>query len=283
MKKCIICGNSMLKLKRYKNLLRCKKCSYMCADCSMEDEELANLYDEEFWRGGAYTDYLADRMITTENFRSRLKKILVFVKQPEKKSVFEIGCAYGLFLSEAKKYFASVRGIDISKSAIQFAKKELKSNVIYGDYLTYKIDDCVDLVCMWDTIEHLKDPSKFLKKANSHIKMKGFLAISTCDMGSLNARFRGEHWRQYNPPIHLQYFTKESLTKLLNKYGFEVCKVMYPWNKMSLNNALYIILCIRNNNIKLYNFLVKLGIKKIKIYVNLHDYMFIMAKKTRNV
>ena len=132
---------------------------------------------------------------------------------------------------------------------------------------------------MWDTIEHLQEPGKFVEKAFRDLNSNGIIAITTGDIGSLNAHLRGKKWRQYKPPVHLQYFTKKSLKRLLVQKGFKVLKVSYIWNEMSLNNALYIILCIRSNHKKLYDFLVKIGIKKIKIYINLRDYMFVIARK----
>ena len=282
MKKCIICGNEMQPYK-LKQLVRCSQCDYVCADCQLENRQLAALYDKNFWGGADYTDYAADKEIYKSNFRKRIKELLAFIDNPIEKSVFEIGCAYGFFIEEAIKHFNEVWGIDISEPAIEYAKNSLgknpKASINFGDYLSFEIDHKFDLICMWDTIEHLQEPGKFVEKAFRDLNSNGIIAITTGDIGSLNAHLRGKKWRQYKPPVHLQYFTKKSLKRLLVQKGFKVLKVSYIWNEMSLNNALYIILCIRSNHKKLYDFLVKRGIKKIKIYINLRDYMFVIARK----
>lgn len=50
MKKCIICGNEMQPYK-LKQLVRCSQCDYVCADCQLENRQLAALYDKNFWGG----------------------------------------------------------------------------------------------------------------------------------------------------------------------------------------------------------------------------------------
>ena len=45
-----------------------------------------------------------------------------------------------------------------------------------GDYLNTDLRRQVDIVAMWDTIEHLKRPDLFIKKMASDIKPGGLLS-----------------------------------------------------------------------------------------------------------
>ena len=60
---------------------------------------------------------------------------------------------------------------------------------------------------MWDTIEHLKRPDLFVQKAAADLRPGGLIALTTGDIGSLNARLRGARWRMIHPPTHLHYFS----------------------------------------------------------------------------
>ena len=46
------------------------------------------------------------------------------------------------------------------------------------------------------------------------------LALTTGDIGSVNARLRGHKWRMIHPPTHLHYFSAETMKALLDRHGF---------------------------------------------------------------
>ncbi len=132
---------------------------------------------------------------------------------------------------------------------------------------------------MWDTIEHLEKPEVYVEKACGLLNTGGYICITTGDAGSLNARMRGRKWRQIHPPTHLHYFSRKTLSLLLQKKGFEVVDISYPANTISVNTILYTLLCIKSSHEKMYRFFKKLGITKMNININFHDFMFVIAKK----
>src|SRR5205823_6020812 len=155
-----------------------------------------------------YKDYVAERPLIEKHFRIRLKQLLRFVPNAAGKRLFEIGCAYGFFLSVAREHFAAVEGIDISEDAAGYAATTLKLPVHIGDFADHEFRNSPDVLCLWDTIEHVKDPDLYLEKCSRHMRPGGVIAITTGDIGSPIARFRGRRWRQIHPPTHLHYFSR---------------------------------------------------------------------------
>src|SRR5262249_20847419 len=102
-----------------------------------------------------------------------------------------------------------------------------------------------DVVCLWDTIEHLPRPDLFLQKARQLLRPNGRLFLTTGDISSLNARLRGRKWRQIHPPSHLHYFSKDSIAKILRRTGFRA---------LALETAAYFH--------PLYNILASVGLRK---------------------
>ncbi len=276
--KCIICGGELSE-EIFSGLIQCKKCKFITTNTRLSDDELKSLYSEKYFNGEEYTAYIEDKQVIQQNFRSRLRTLLKHIDNPNTKKMFEIGCAYGLFLDVSKEHFKSLQGIDISSDAVSYAKSKLELDVISGNYLEYQLQDKKDVICMWDTIEHLKNPELFIEKASKDLNTGGLIAITTGDISSMNARIRRGKWRQIHPPTHLHYFSKETLQQLLINNGFEIVSCTYPASKMSLKNIAYIILMIRSKNEKLYNFLDKIGVLKYNILVNMFDLMYIIARK----
>jgi predicted TPR repeat methyltransferase len=121
------------------------------------------------------------------------------------------------------------KGFDVSREGIDYAREELGVNAHAGDFLEDKEikPESLDLVCMWDVVEHLGEPHRHLEKAASLIKPGGALSLTTGDVSSYVAQKRGLDWRMIHPPTHIYYFNVHSLKKLLSKYGMEVKSVRY--------------------------------------------------------
>jgi|SRR5215467_2451568 len=276
---CLVCGGGLEKSK-LPGLLRCLSCGFVTADVALSHEQLAQLYTADYFCGQEYKDYVSERPLIEKHFRQRLFRLLPFIKDPKQKQLFEIGCAYGFFLEVARDSFSSVEGIDISRDAVDFAARNLGLTVHAGDFLEYKGGNTMDVVCLWDTVEHLQHPDLYIRKAAGQMKPGGVLALTTGDIGSLVARIRGPRWRQIHPPTHLHYFSKRSLTRLLHQEGFRIVFCGYEGVYRSVDTAAYIILNIKHNLPKLYSYLKRLHILNWNFYLNLYDILFVVAERS---
>jgi 2-polyprenyl-3-methyl-5-hydroxy-6-metoxy-1,4-benzoquinol methylase len=275
---CLVCGGSYRDAK-LPGLLACSACHFVTANISLSEGELRRLYSAGYFRGEEYKDYVAERALLEKHFRIRLKRLLRYVQAPEGKRLLEIGCAYGFFLSVARTSFREIEGLDVSEDAVQYATKELGLKATTGDFLTYEAREPVDVVCLWDTIEHLEKPHLYLERASAMMNPGAVMAITTGDIGSLAARLRGARWRQIHPPTHLQYFSKKTLVRLLAKYGFRVRYCGHEGMYRSIDTMAYIILNIKNHQPALYLFLNRSGLLRWNLYLNLYDILFVVAEK----
>jgi len=276
--RCLVCGGPYGP-SRLPGLLKCQSCSFVTADLKLSRSDLENLYDQAYFAGQEYKDYLGERALIEKHFRVRLRKLLGYVRDARNKRLFEIGSAYGFFLTVARRYFAAVEGIDISRDAVNYAAQILGLPVHAGDFLDHPLEQKVDVVCLWDTIEHLSAPHLYIEKAAATMNVGGVIAITTGDLGSVVARVRGRHWRQIHPPTHLHYFSKATLTNLLLKHGFQPRYCGHEGMYRSLDTIAYIILNIKHKKPQLYSALKKIGLLQFDLYLNLYDILFIIAEK----
>lgn len=278
-KNCIVCG-SILAEAFYVKLLRCSKCGHVFADLHLSDAELLNLYCKSYFFGGEYSNYIENKNVLQKNFKLRIEVLTNFLDPARHKNIFEIGSAYGFFLDLAKKYFEDISGIDINEDGVIYAQKELHLDVIHGDFLKHKFSGInFDIVCMWDTIEHLRNPDIYIEKLSRHMEKGALLAITTGDIESLNARFKKHKWRLIHPPTHVHYFSKKTLTRLLKNYGFNVIYNRYCGFYRSIDAMAYNILVKRHNKVWLYKILRYLNLTTSSVYLNLYDIMFVIARK----
>ena len=279
MNECTVCGG-VSNGPYYAGLLKCQTCGHVFADLDLTEEELSALYGRNYFFGDEYSDYLADKEVLQKNFRLRLRILERFLEHKRHRHLIEIGCAYGFFLDSARDRFATVQGIDIAQDGVEHARRQLGLNVDHGDILKHDFaDQKFDVVCMWDTIEHLAHPHRYLEKIAGITEPGALLAITTGDMKSFNARLKKEKWRQIHPPSHLHYFSKETLTRFLDRQGFEILYDKYCGFYRSFDNIAYNIFVLRKGLPRLYGFLKKTRLTELKVYLNLYDILFIIARK----
>ena len=275
---CLVCGGQY-KAASLPGLLECASCGFITADVDLTADALRELYTSTYFSGEEYRDYVGERALFEKHFRQRMRTLLRFVPDPGTKRLLEIGSAYGFFLAVAREHFKSVEGIDISADAVGYAVSELGLTATAGDFLDYPLAHPVDVVCMWDTIEHLQHPHLYIERASANMNRGGVIAITTGDIGSLMARMRGAKWRQIHPPTHLHYFSKATLTKLLDRCGFTVRYSGSDGVYRSLDTIAYIILNIKRQQPGLYRMLKKTGLLRLDFYLNMYDIMFLIAEK----
>ena len=275
--RCAVCQGTEIGF--HLHLQVCATCGHYFRPLATPSSNIGESFGHDYFVCGEYVNYPQEKEIIQENFRLRMAVLQKFLHPEKHRKLLEIGAAYGFFLQLAQDHFQEVRGIDVSKEATKYARDSLGMNVTCGDFLQENFSTSFDVVCLWDTIEHLVDPTAYVEKISRHLPSGGLLAITTGDIGSLNARFRGKNWRLLHAPTHYHFFSKKSLLRLLERFGFEPRYVRYCGFVRSLDFAMHRIISQRFNSPRLYEQLRKLGISNWKIYLNLYDILYIVAEK----
>ncbi len=276
---CIICDGD-LDPATIPGLLACTVCGFITADVRLSEGELVALYGRDYFHGREYQDYVAEEVSLRTNFRQRIVTLQRHIPNFSTANLFEIGCAYGFFLDEVKHDVARAFGIDISSDAIAHATGRRGVDARCGDYLAVDIGKEIDVVVMWDTIEHLARPDLFLAKMARDVRPGGYIAITTGDIGSAFARLRGKRWRMIHPPTHLHYFSADTTQALLRRSGFEIVHFSHPGVTRNLQSALYIVLVLKLGVPWLFRLVRWLRLFNFPLTVNLFDIMFVVARRS---
>jgi len=233
---CIVCGaESWITL--YRGLVRCEACDFVRAAVLPSPEALADLYGAGYFQGDEYIDYLGDREVHRLNFRRRLERVTAVAGRLE--SVYEIGCAYGLWLQTAVERGIRAAGIDISAAAVRHAREALKLDASAGAFEEAPIAPGeFQAYCMWDTLEHLAHPERLVAKIAQLLPAGGWFFATTGDIGSSTARRQGQAWRMIHPPTHLQYFSGATVSRFLARHGLRTTHVESEPMARSLHGTL---------------------------------------------
>ena len=184
------------------------------------------LYGETYFRNDqssvvGYSDYISDEVNIRRTARRRIKALSRYIPSGK---LLDVGCAMGFFLDEAKTLGWQVSGIDVSGFGVNYARSHFGLDVFHGELTELAVAEAsFDLITMWDVIEHVSDPSAYIRQAAKLLRKGGCLSLSTPDVESLPAKIYGKRWVGYKLSTeHVSYFSFRTLKRLLEEEGFEL-------------------------------------------------------------
>jgi len=228
---CYFCGGKNLKVIRKRlrynirrDVLSCRKCGLVYL--RPQKANFKEYYDKDYRK--LYTPVIGKALSSKEIFetylpsqKERIQKIRHILNP--KMRVLDIGCSTGHFLYAIKKYVHECVGVELNSKNAEFARK--KAGIKVYTEPVEKINfpkNYFDLICNFDTIEHVEDPVGFLKVINGLLKPGGHLFIETPNLDdSLISTYKIEpycgFWFKEPHPF---YFSPKTLGLFLKKTGF---------------------------------------------------------------
>lgn len=174
---------------------------------------------EEAYADAESLDYVAEAPGQRATARRALTTIERHVTRGR---LLDVGCWVGYLAAEARERGWAVTGVEPSEFASSFARERLGLEVITGDLFSAELPGhAFDAVVLGDVIEHLPDPGAALARIETLLTPGGVVWLALPDAGSRLARAMGKRWWSVIP-THVQYFTRESMTALLARQGYEV-------------------------------------------------------------
>jgi 2-polyprenyl-3-methyl-5-hydroxy-6-metoxy-1,4-benzoquinol methylase len=100
------------------------------------------------------------------------------------KRVLDIACGVGYGTQYLAETATEVIGVDLDSEAIQFACDHYASSAnvrfVQGDALQVPLEDAsFDVICSFETIEHVPDVDRFLREVRRLLKPDGVFLVST--------------------------------------------------------------------------------------------------------
>jgi SAM-dependent methyltransferase len=175
----------------------------------------------EGYRGAVDETFVSQVSCRERTFERCLRQIESMAK-PAGKRALDVGAAGGSFLAMARKRGYEPLGCEPSSWMCGFAKQHYGLDLHAGTIFDAPVADAsVDLLTLFDVIEHTPDPKAVLERARALLKPGGVLAMTYPDYGSLAARAMGRRW-VFLLTVHLYYFTRTSMADILRRCGFEL-------------------------------------------------------------
>lgn len=208
----------------------CEPCGFIHADPLPSERELETFYRSAFYadeKPNYFSDYMSDLDWWLMHFEWRLNEMRRLSPTFVGRTLIDIGTGPGIFLEAARRNNFPALGIEPSQAACAFARTTFSVNVVH-DFLTesnwYNLPNC-EAIHMHEVLEHVRDPRWLLQICHNLLKWNGVLCICVPnDYSPWQATLGTKHFLA--SPEHLNYFTPQSLMRLVESVGLTPVRVI---------------------------------------------------------
>lgn len=195
----------------------------ICGRCSLvQQERWSQGFDREHY------DYYAERLNWSDDrlyppINSRRIVALLESLRPRVAGVrlLDVGCGVGGFVRAATTTGWDAVGIDLSESALAICRRFALpcSNTNFFDRRLGRAR--YDVIVMSELIEHVPQPTTFLRRAHELLAPGGLVYVTTPNWRALGRILLKDEWRVIQPG-HLSYFTPHTLSSCATRAGLRV-------------------------------------------------------------
>lgn len=216
--------------------VRCRECGLVYMNPRLSADDIGQFYPSDY---GPHQNKAEKRQRNPRVLKSKLKKdrfiAPIYGKLTKQSRLLDVGCGNADFLSKIKTATkCHADGIDISKAAARTAKENHGLDIFTGRITESPFPDgYFDIITSWWHLEHVTNPSEVLQKIYDLLKLDGCCVIGIPNIDSFNAKMFKDRWYHLDCPRHLYIYSPDTITKLLEKTGFVVTKIVFdksPWD-----------------------------------------------------
>ena len=216
------------------NIVKCDNCGLI-----YRNPRLSSDINREIESLERYGDYETLEEQISKSREKSFNNVLITLEKRIKnqpKRLLDLGCGQGHFLNRAQGFGWQVQGIEVAKSACEYAKEKFGIEVSNRELEeVHFLADHFDAVTLWNVLDHLLNPLGVLNEIYRILKPGGVLVIRVPNASfhlCLHKLFSFvssylERRNLPDPSVIVNYgFTKATIKKVLERaryHNIEIC------------------------------------------------------------
>jgi 2-polyprenyl-3-methyl-5-hydroxy-6-metoxy-1,4-benzoquinol methylase len=203
------------------HVVRCGNCRLWYLSPRLTADATDRLYRSNDYFSGCDAGY-ADYSSQERSLRTTFRRLLRTMAQSGMTGgrLLEVGAGFGYFLDEARDFYSTRTGIEMSSHAAAKAAEVSGATVLPG-VEALGSDDRFDTIVALHVIEHVPDPVAWVRSLARRIAPGGVMVLATPDMGSFWRQAMGSRWPSFKYPEHLAFYDSATLPRLLEAAGLQ--------------------------------------------------------------
>ena len=211
------------------DIIECETCGFKHVDPLPSELDLKNIYQNEYYTD-TIPDYIQrhqrDQTWWLQTYKNRLQQMRA-AGLSNGNRFLDVGSGPGLMLQAAYDDGWDSLGIEPNTVAASYARSN--GCQVIEDFLSPDIASSLgtfDAIHNSEVLEHIRQPAEFISLMGSVLNPGGTICIvvpndfNPLQMALVASGQQTDWWLA--PPYHLNYFTHESLKKLVESCGLEI-------------------------------------------------------------
>jgi len=214
------CGRFVMRRAEY-FVVRCARCNLAHFLPRPEVEQDSHqLHDLQYY------EQVMKRLRRGLDYHSMKLLRLLSSYSPPPGRLMEIGCATGLFLTDAHAAGYSVTGVEPAAGHRELIPPHIASSVLPRKLEEVDLPDgTFDVIVAMQLLEHLVNPAVFAQKLKDMLKPGGIAYIETPNFDCVSRRLHVESWMDNNvAPGHWHLFNRQSLAAFFERIDLRVVR-----------------------------------------------------------
>jgi len=205
---------------KYGRHVKCRKCQLVYVNPIEKASRINDNYSE--------MENIDASIIRRSRLLATKSQVKLIKRYKSNTTLLDVGCGEGFFLFNASKAGYVTKGVELSRDAARYARKEFGMDVEAKPLEELQlVENHFDVVTLWVVLEHVPYPLPLLKEVHRMLKPGGLLAVSTPNVGSMLAKILGKRWWEIRR-VHINQFTTKTLMDILLNAEFKnVSSVCY--------------------------------------------------------
>jgi len=208
------------------NIVICRNCSLVQVNPRESHEKAVRFYEEKYHRHSTGMDRPSDQfIIKSRAFAEQRIQVLESLVEIGEMSLLDVGCSCGEFLRQIRTKVKSAQGVEPGRDFTDYGMRNFDLDIFVGDLSAFsRVSQAkYNIVTLFTVLEHLISPTELLSDINSFLVDEGLLFLEVPNfLAFLKAIRNKKKFHQYFSPYHLQYFSENSLRRMLNSAGFQL-------------------------------------------------------------
>lgn len=186
------------------------------------------------WEEPIIESYMREAQFKRENAVEVLQRIEAL--KPQRGRLLDVGCFCGVFLSVAAERGWDCDGLEPLVGPSIYARSHFNLRVVTDTLrATTFPPNQFDVVTAFQVFEHLIEPDKEIELLLPMLKPGGLLVIEVPNIATPLVNILGTRHRHFVQD-HVSFFSAQTLSLLMERYGLRVCQTYYPTRRLSLRH-----------------------------------------------
>lgn len=214
-------------------IVKCKKCGLVRSHPVLSPEKLDELYKKSKFTYENEVENLTDTYMRALN--------PVLAKLNKNAHILEIGCGNGFMIETFQKNgYVNCSGSEPSIQAVSKASDAVRPLISLGMFSDSQFpDESFDLICFFQTFDHIADPNSFLQTCYKKLKKGGYIVAYNHDVESISAKAL----RGLSPIFDIEHtylYSKKTIRKVFELNKFLQISNFSPKNTLSYRHLLWL-------------------------------------------